>query len=246
MKLKNDFLLRRNGSQIEMTNFNYYSGEFDFSTIWCPRLPHKIDYIALYDSPSEYEKTDNTAIAFFLDDVIWNGQDGLFASIYYENTKRQAFFKRRFARNDQRPPIFIEPDVSLFGDMDRASIIWAYKQMATISTFLVNECGGIVIPLITFSTEKDFPLMIEGKQDTEVAAFSLFGYMRDTGEGERIVNAVKYTCDHLKALKEIVVYTSCPIETRNVAYFEYAIRKGIEIVIPDNHWKDLNSAKIMK
>lgn len=93
MKRKEDLLLRRNGSQVEITNRNYYSGEFDFSNVWCPLLPCVIDYIALYDKPSEYEKPPFTAIAFFQDDVVWNGQNGLFASIYYGNRNRQEYFK---------------------------------------------------------------------------------------------------------------------------------------------------------
>ena len=87
-----------NLSYLEVAEKTYSAGPLDVPVLWCPHSKAlEINYIALYDDLSEYEKTDRTAIAFFQYDSVWNGQNGLFAAIYYNNKERLVYYKRDLA-----------------------------------------------------------------------------------------------------------------------------------------------------
>ena len=56
-------------------------------------------------------------------------------------------------------------------------------------------------------------------------------------------NIIKYTVDHLKNLKSIIVYASSPDKKKVCEIFKYAIDSGIEVRIPDNMLQSRNRLK---
>ena len=95
MKSKRDLQKKLNLSYLDLTNKTWKVGEFDFPKLLCNPsvLP---DYIALYTQPSEYHKTSLTCLAFYNYDDTFDGMDGLYNAIYYDDKKRLDFYKKRF------------------------------------------------------------------------------------------------------------------------------------------------------
>ena len=82
--------------------------------------------------------------------------------------------------------------------------------------------------------------MLDGMEDTEVAAFSVKGSIKEQNERELLQKAILYTVDNLKQLKKLVVYSVSIDDEKVMKLFEYASNKGIEIVIPNNILKERN------
>lgn len=57
------------------------------------------------------------------------------------------------------------------------------------------------------------------------------------------MDAIKYTVDHMHSLKAIIVFSTSKYDDKVLEYFKYAIDSGIEIYIPNNTQKNLNSNK---
>lgn len=57
--------------------------------------------------------------------------------------------------------------------------------------------------------------------------------MKDLKQKELLVKAVKYTVDNLSRLKNIVIYSACSNDDETYESFNYAISKGIKLIIPD-------------
>ena len=112
-----------------------------------------------------------------------------------------------------------------------------------ISLWLTIELGICVIPLITFPNLDFLPFVLEGLKECSVVAFSTKGYINNAEEREILKKAIKMTVDALH-LKKIIVYDVCKTDEKALTIFEYALQKGIEIVIPDNILKNRNKAKL--
>lgn len=99
----------------------------------------------------------------------------------------------------------------------------------------------MVIPNVSFPTERSATYALDGYEDCSVVAISTKSHLQDKVEYERLLWKIRFTVDHLK-LKAIVVYDVCSTNHRVMECFEYAISKGIEIIIPDNTLKSRNTA----
>ena len=87
-------------------------GEFDMPALYC-NIDTYPDYIALYSNVKDYHKTERTAISFFQFDNVFDGKDGLFWAIYFDDKVRLAYFKKRF----KGIKYIITPDYSILGDI---------------------------------------------------------------------------------------------------------------------------------
>lgn len=84
--------------------------------------------------------------------------------------------------------------------------------------------------------------MLVGTDDCNVVAFSLKGSMKDTEQKSLLLDAIKYTVDHLN-LESIIVYSVSTNNDKVYELFAYATEKGIRIIIPNNSLKSRNDIK---
>ena len=94
--------------------------------------------------------------------------------------------------------------------------------------------NAVVIPLVSCANLSEMKYMLDGMDDCTVVAFNFKGPMGDPEQLPILIEAIKYTVDRLPQLQSIIVYTSSPDLDRVYEICDYAIRKGIEIQIPDN------------
>ena len=139
----------------------------------------------------------------------------------------------------------IAPDCSECGDVDLLENLYRLKRSRVISLWLTIELGICVIPLITFPSLDFLPFVLEGLKECSVVAFSTKGYINNAEERAILASAVKTTVDTLN-IKKIVVYDVCEANEKALALFDYAIQKGIQVVIPDNMLKNRNKQKEVK
>ena len=77
-----------------------------------------------------------------------------------------------------------------------------------------------------------------------MVAFSTKGHVRYASERALLKDAVKYAVDHLP-LKAIIVYSVCGNDETSLKLFQYAIDKGIRVVIPDNSLRERNRGRCL-
>lgn len=99
----------------------------------------------------------------------------------------------------------------------------------------------MVIPNVSFPTERSAAYALDGYEDCSVVAISTKSHLQNKIEYERLLWKIRFTVDHLK-LNAIVVYDDCGTNDRVMECFAYAISKGVEIIIPDNTLKARNAA----
>ncbi len=219
---------------LDITNQTYACGKYDLPYIYCKDV--NIDYIALYPNLKEYNKTTGTAVGFYVYDFKFDGKNGLFQAIYYDDGKGKEKFKQRF-RNVKYA---IAPDYSLCGDIPVAENIYRIFKSRIVSLWLTDACDIIVIPNITYANENYFDIMLDGLEDCECVAFSVKGSVDNIIQKELLRKAIKHTVDNLHKLKTIIVYSVSIDDSKILNLFSYAVDKGIKIVIPDNLLKSRN------
>ncbi|SCW46774.1 DUF4417 domain-containing protein [Eubacterium ruminantium] len=222
---------------LRYTNKTHSVGRHDLPEIICNTKVYP-DYIALYPNKAEYRKTPFTAVAFYNYDDVFDGKDGLYNAIYYNDEKRLEWFKERF----RGVRFFISPDYSELGDVDDIENNYRIKKARVVSLWLAIEMNAIVIPNITYPTVNSLWFYLDGLEKCTVVAFSTKGFIDNLVEREYLIEAVKYTVDHLH-LEAIIVYDVCKDDKEALKIFNYAIEKGIKVIIPDNSLKQRNSSR---
>lgn len=233
-----DGSLRRNLnlSYLSLTDRSYGVGKYDLMHLVTPDHVD-LDYLALYSRPSEYTKTENTAVCFFEYDAVFDGRNGLWNAIYYNDTRRLAGFEKRF----KHARCFLSPDYSLCGDVPESFNIDNIQRSRIVSMWLTLECGKIVIPVVTYADERSFGYMLDGLEDCNIVAFSAKGSLRKKDQRELFRKAVSHTVDTLKNLRQIIVYdASADFVKTETLYFGCATEKGIEVTFPDNRLHSRN------
>ncbi len=226
MKSKRDLQKRLNLSYLGLTNKTWKVGEFDFPKLLCNPsvLP---DYIALYTQPSEYHKTNKTCVAFYNYDDTFDGMDGLYNAIYYNDKRRLDFYKKRF----EGIKFFIMPDYSVCGDIDRAENIYRLAKARRVALWLTLELNAVVFPNISYSCRKDFDYFLDGLETVRYVAFSTKGAVNSKPDRDLLCEAVQIVTNRLKCLKGIVVYDVCKDNAFVEEVFSYAKEHGIEIFL---------------
>ncbi len=238
MKKKKNLKKLLNLNFIDYTNQTYLVGKYDLPYVICSDVVN-LDYLALYSETNNYYKTDNTCICFYQYDNKFDGIKGIFNAIYYDDKKLLAKYKERF----KGVKYAIAPDYSQCGDIPRYENIYRLAKSRIVSNWLLLECNVLVIPNITYADENYFDVMLDGMESTEVVAFSVKGILRVPFEQELLLKAIKNTVDKLKSLKKIIVYSVSTSDEKVMLMFEYALSKGIEIIIPNNILKERNISK---
>lgn len=194
-----------------------------------------MDYLALFSEVKDYHKTDKTCVCFYQYDNIFDGICGLFNAVYYNDVSLLKFYKERF----NGIKYFIAPDYSQVGDAPAVECLYRYFKSRIVSLWLTLELGAVVIPNITYANNESFFDMLIGLEDCKVVAFSIKGSMKDFEQRKLLVDAIKYTVDHLE-LESIIVYSVSSCDNKVYDIFSYAINKGIKICIPNNSLKMRN------
>ena len=172
-KNKTDLKDRLNLHYLKYLNTTYTVGKYDSIHFSSP-VNAKIDYLALYSQPSEYNKTSNTAVCFFEDDIKFDRKNGLWNAIYYNDSKLIEQYRERF----KNVKYFISPDYSQIGDVPFWLNLFNLQRSRIVSLFLVQELNKLVYPLITYSNENSFEYMLDGLEECNVVAFSLKGALK--------------------------------------------------------------------
>lgn len=222
---------------VDYTNQTYYLGKYDLPYIKCT-IGEDLDYLALFSEVKDYHKTDKTGVCFYQYDNVFDGICGIFNAIYYNDVSLLKFYKERFKDVNY----FIAPDYSQVGDAPVVECLYRYFKSRVVSLWLTLEVGAAVIPNITYGRRESFTDMLVGMDDCNVVAFSLKGSMQDIEQKSLLLEAIKYTVDHLN-LESIVVYSVSTNNDKVYELFKYAIKKGIKIIIPENSLKSRNGIK---
>ena len=228
-----------NLNYLKLTNKTNTVGEYNFPVLYCNTdvLP---DYLALYTQPSDYHRTANTCVCFYAYDDSFDGMFGLYNAIYYDNKELLNYYKERF----KGVRFFISPDYSQFGDLQKTENIQRLWKARIVTLWFILELNAIAIPNATYISKESFPLYFNGLEECQVIAFSTKGHITNSVERKLLIDAVKYAVDHLP-LKTIVVYSVCKDDNTSLALFEYAVSKGINIVIPDNSLRRRNKERCL-
>lgn len=236
--LKNRQTLNRllNFNFLNYTNKTISCGKKDLPALYCNTEVYP-DFLALYSEPKLYHKTDKTGVCFYQFDSVFDGKRGLFESIYHDDTTRLEYYKKRF----NGVKFFISPDYSEFGDIHVIENEYRLFKARIVAIWFIFEIGAVVIPNISFPTERSVAFALDGYEDCTVVAMSTKSHLQNTEEYERLLWKIRYTVDHLN-LKAIIVYDVCSSNDKVMECFAYAISKGIEIIIPDNTLKARNTA----
>ena len=223
-----------NLNYLDLTNHTNKVGKFDFPCLKCPAV-YNIDYIALYNELQGYQKTTKTAISFYQYDKVFDGKNGLWNAIKYNDKNRLKFFIERV----KDCKYFISPDYSQCADIENAENIHRIFIARVVSLWLTFNLDAIVVPNITYSNKKSFEYMLDGLEECETVAFSTKGSIKIAEQKDLLIAAIVKTVDILN-LKSIIVYS---VSTNNDVIqnlFSYAIKKGVKIIIPNNLLKIRN------
>lgn len=234
-RLNSKLINKLNLNYTKWSNKTYTVGDRDMLYVVSPSKA-EIDYLALYSKPSEYHKTANTAVCFYEYDKVFDGQKGLWNSIYYDDKKRLKEYKDRFSG----VKYFIMPDYSMFGDGLDTSNANNLQRARIVSIWLLFECNALVIPNITYAEEKSFKYMFDGLEDCKIVAFSTKGSMSNTLQLRLLEEAINYTVERLPKLNTIIVYSVTVDDLKTLSVFRKAIDKDIRIIIPNNLLKERN------
>ena len=225
-----------NFSYLNYTNRTHSCGVKDLPALYCKTEVYP-DFLALYSEPKLYHKTDRTAVCFYQFDSVFDGKRGLFEAIYHDDTARLSYFKKRF----EGVKFIIAPDYSEFGDIHVIENEYRLFKARIVALWFIVEINAIVIPNISFPTERSAEFALDGYEECSVVAISTKSHLQSPVEYERLLWKIRYTVDHLE-LKAIVVYDACSSDDKAIECFTYAISKGIDVIIPDNTLKSRNAA----
>ncbi len=190
-------------------------------------------YLVLYSEKKLYSK-ERSALCFYNFDKDFNGESGLWNSIYYNKEKSLKLYVERFK------DIVIEPDNSQVDCIETIENKYRIFQNRIIGLWFIHVIKSLWIPNITFSSPKSFEYMLLGIESCEVVAFSLKGSMRHYFDMMLYLDAIKYTVDNMNNLKAIIVFSTSKDDEKVINIFKYAINKGVKVYIPDNTQKLLN------
>ena len=234
-KDEEDLKEKLNLKYMDLINKTTCCGMYDMPKVLSPKYVN-IDYLALYSDRYEYNKTNNTCVCFYEYDNVFDSKNGLFNAIYNNDIKLLNKYKERF----KDVLYFISPDYSLCGDIPEVINIYNIFKSRLVSLGLTLLLDKLVLPNITYASRKSFTYMLDGLEECNVVAFSTKGSLNNIEQEKLLVEAIKYSVDHLHNLKQIIVYDVSIDNFNTIKLFAYPISKGIEVLTPNNLLKNRN------
>ncbi len=234
MKIKTNLDKLLNIGFAKVLNHTVCCGEMDMPELICD-IDKYPDYIALYKDVSQYHATENTCVAFYHYDSVFDGKNGIFQSIYNDNIKALDSLKKKF----EGVRYIITPDYSILGDLPLIENIHRIYKARLVGAWFMQNTSAIAIPNISIADKRTEKYALDGLEKCTAVAFSTKGHMNSSNERKRLEYNIKATVDRLN-LKAIIVYDVCSDNIATLKVFDYAIQKGIKIIIPDNSLKERN------
>lgn len=216
------------------------AGSYDLPALHCNTCVYP-DFLALYTEPGLYHKTALTAVCFYDYDRQFDGINGLFNAIYYDDKNLLKQYRERFCDVH----FFISPDYSVFGDIHHAENLIRVWKSRIVALWLCLELKAVVIPNFMYSSEDSLVEYSKGYGDCQVIAFSTKGHIRNTFEKRLTENAIKYAVDNMP-LKAIVVYSVCGNDENTYRLFRYASSHNVQIIMPENTMRSRNRKAVLK
>ena len=203
-----------------------FEGDYDMPVVGNFDDISVIDYIALYSDTSEYNKTENTCVAFYQYDHVFDGIHGLYNSIVYQDEERLNKFRERF----KGVKYIIAPDYSLFGDFPNALQIFNIYKSRVCMCWLIANTKAIVLPNVRWTFPFTFEYCFDGIMKGSNIAIGVLGQIRDKENKKMFLDGFKVAIDRIEP-KCILVY-GFVTESNFGELFGYAKSKGIKIIIP--------------
>ena len=203
-----------------------FEGDYDMPIVGNFDDISVIDYIALYSDTSEYNKTENTCIAFYQYDHVFDGIHGLYNSIIYKDEERLDKFRERF----KGVKYIIAPDYSLFGDFPNALQIFNIYKSRVCMCWLIANTKAKILPNVRWTFPFTFEYCFDGIMKGSNIAIGVLGQIRDKENKKMFLDGFKVAIDRIEP-KCILVY-GFVTESNFGELFGYAKSKGIKIIIP--------------
>ncbi len=212
----------------KITNNSFSEGKDEFPILPCD-LEIIPDYLCLYGNKKDYNLTKKTCVCFYEYDNNFDGINGLFNAIYYDDKKLLNHYKERF----KNVWAVIEPDYSQVRDIEIIENKYRQFKSRVIGLWFLTEMKIPVIPNINYADEYSFDYMLDGIRDAKMLAISLKGIIDKKNEEELLKKVIKLIIDNTK-VKTFIIYSTGIIDSKIDSYFEYAKQKGINYFIPNN------------
>lgn len=196
------------------------------------------NFIALYNHPAEYLKTDKTCIAFYISDYLFDDIDGIYEAIIHKDIELLKYYK--WLLKDVK--FIIGPDYSLYGNFNECTIINQLTKEAIVVGWMKFELEIIVYPNITYGNYKTFKYCFKNIYPGSNVAISLKGSL-DHGINEKyLISAIKEVVDNIRPECIIAYSVASDITTHRI--MKYALDNGIKVIIPDNTLKSRNEMRL--
>lgn len=236
MRIKDELKKLLNLEYLEWTEQTYPIGEYDLPYIPCPP-GLEIDYLATYSRPSEYFKTENTAVCFYEYDRVFDGIHGLFNAIYYNEKKLLDRYRNRF----DGVRMFVAPDYSQCREIQAIENKYRLFRARIVSIWLIMNIEALVVPNLTYASEDYFDCMSDGMEDCSCFAVSLVGVLDEDEQKALLKKALPIALGKMKKVERIFVYNGAANDDCIQDLFGCALDKGIDVVVPGNRLKMMNS-----
>ncbi len=240
IKIKEDIKLNINMEKIpEEDIYGYYvMNNFESSEVFnIPMIGNfneaYPDYIALFNHPKDFYKTEKTCVGFYIKDKYFDDIDGIYQAIIYKDVKLLKYYK--FLLKDVK--FIIAPDYSIYGNFKDCTLIHQLEKQAVVFGWMKLELNAIIYPNITYGLNHTYKWCFKNIYKGSNVALSLKGCIRN-GESKNLIDAIKFMVDEVEP-KSIILYSTSYDDTSK-KLLSYAINKGINIIFLDNMLKDRN------
>ena len=235
MRYKNDLKRKLNLSFLDVTNKTTCVGQYDLPKLYCDPAEYP-DYLALYSQPCEYHKTERTGVCFYNYDDKFDGRNGLYQAIYWNDTKRLDEFRQRF----KGVKYFISPDYSECGDIQQYHNLHRLGRSRETALWLTLNVEATVIPNMPCCRESDLQFFCDGLEEVTVVAFSTQGRFTAPRDLDLLRRSILVSLDKLSKLKAVIVYDTSASENALNDLFSPVTEKGLKLIVPDNLLKTIN------
>lgn len=194
-----------------------------------------IDYCALYSDLCEYDKTDSTCLTFYEYDNVFDGRNGLWNSLVYDDKRALNAFKNRF--KDLR--YIAGPDFTVAADLPEEWNRFACFKSAVINGWLRLNTHAEIIPNISYVGKESLAYCFAGIEKGSFLAYSTKGNLNSLEGKEFVKESLKAAIDAIEPIGIMIFATSFRL-SKDDPLFAYAISKGVEILIPETRARERN------
>lgn len=213
----------------ELANYSYSCGKYDMPYLSYEDEDVLPDYLCLYKELKDYKKTLKTFVTFYQFDDEFDLINGIFYAIYFNIKDLLDYYKERFRGVFG----FISPDYTQAGDIHFIENAYRCFKARIVSIWLIMECDAVVIPNIAYVNERSKEYCFDGIGKGSIVAISAKGLIKEESQRKILLETVKETVD-IVCPKAIVVCSVTAEDNEVLKCFQYAIDKGIKIIIPSN------------